>query len=251
MSTYHLMLEAAMAGHVLHVRIAKPVSSLGWDAPTARESHDLLAEWEFDDRWRVMVLEIEGGPAASGAAPCAADQQACAAFASRLGEIDRPVVAALHGCASGFALELALACDVRVGAAGASFAMDQVSAGVMPFAGGTQRLPRLLGTGRALDMVLTGDAVAAQEALQCGLVQRLAAAGQVALDALTLANRMASCAPVAMRYTKEAVLQGSDMPLEQALKMELDLYLMLFDTQDRREGIAAFQARRAPQFEGC
>lgn len=115
---------------------------------------------------------------------------------------------------------------------------------------GTQRLPRLVGAGRATDLILTGDAIDASQALQWGVLQRVFAPEVFETEVLALATRMAAGAPVATRYTKEAVLQGLDMPLEQALRMELDLYLLLFDTADRREGITAFQERRAPRFEG-
>lgn len=249
---------ACEAEGVLHLRLREPVPSLGWPAGEANELAQALAESQFDPHWRVLVLEFAGsGPEpgagraeAPAAGPSRSDRAACADLVRQVGDISRPVIAALDGSACGFALELALACDLRLGTLQACYAMDQVRSGHMPFAGGTQRLPRLVGAGRAFDMVLTGDPVEAAQAMQWGLVQRLHAPQALRDAALQLAARMAAAAPVAQRYTKEAVLQGREMPLDQALRLELDLYLLLFDTQDRREGITAFRERRTPQFEG-
>lgn len=253
------LFDLGLEAGVLHLRLRDPVPALGWPAQVANELAQALADWQFDERWRVLLLHFSGraasgGPRDAGGGPggdpCAADRTACADLLRQVGDIARPVLAAISGPACGFALELALACDLRLGTQGAHYAMDQLRAGCMPFAGGTQRLPRLVGAGRAFDMVLTGDPVDAAQALQWGLVQRLCEPHSLPEAAKALASRMAAAAPVALRHTKEAVLQGAEMPLDQALRLEQDLYLLLFETQDRREGLTAFRDRRAPRFEG-
>lgn len=168
----------------------------------------------------------------------------------RLARLQVPLIGVLAGDVFGFALEASLACDLRIAAAGSRFALPQVREGRMPAAGGTQRLPRLIGRGRALEMILTGEPVDCDEALQTGLVHRVAPDGEACAAALQLATSMAAASPVAMRYAKEALHAGLDLTLEQGMRMELDLYLLLFSTRDRTEGITAFREKRKPRFEG-
>jgi enoyl-CoA hydratase/carnithine racemase len=160
----------------------------------------------------------------------------------------QPVVASAPGGASGAGLELLLACDVRVAAAGARFAMPP---GAMPRAGATQRLPRLVGRARAAELLLLGEPVDAQTALAWGLIN---AAGADAAAAAEIAGRLAasiaSRGPLAVRYAKEAVLRGLDMPLDQALRYETDLTIILQTTADRAEGVDAFLQKRPPRFTG-
>ena len=122
--------------------------------------------------------------------------------------------------------------------------------GVIPWAGGTQRLPRIVGRGKALEMILTGEAVDAQEALRIGLVSRVTPADQLMAEAEALAGRIAERGPIAVRYAKEAVSRGLDMTLEQALRYETDLTIILQTTRDRAEGVRAFLEKRDPRFEG-
>jgi len=160
----------------------------------------------------------------------------------------QPVVACAPGGASGAGLELLLACDLRVTAEGARFAMP---AGAMPRAGATQRLPRLIGRARAAELLLLGEPVDAPTALAWGLINALgadaAAAGAIAGR---LAASIASRGPLAVRYAKEAVLRGLDMPLDQALRFETDLTIILQTTADRAEGVDAFLQKRPPRFSG-
>lgn len=160
-----------------------------------------------------------------------------------------PTIAAINGYALGGGLELALACDLRVAAAGAKLGLPEVGLGLIPGFGGTQRLPRLIGgAGRALDLILTGRHVAAEEALQLGLVNRVA--DDVVAAAAELAGQIMKNSPVALALAKEAVARGIDVPLPEALEIEADLFGMACTTYDMREGTTAFLEKRAPEFKG-
>ena len=170
--------------------------------------------------------------------------------AQSIAEIEKPVVCAAQGRVYDQGLEIALACDVRVADSSAEFAMRQVLSGDMPWDGGTQRLPRVIGRSRAVEMLLTGRAVQAGEALQIGLVAETVDTGDAAARANELAEVIASHGPTALRYVKEAVLTGSDGPIENGLRLEADLSFLLQSTRDRREGISSFLERRTPEYRG-
>jgi enoyl-CoA hydratase len=159
-----------------------------------------------------------------------------------------PTIAAINGFALGGGLELALACDLRVASRGAKLGLPEVGLGLIPGYGGTQRLPRLIGHGRALDLILTGRHVPADEALQLGLVNRVvddALEGALALARQTLRN-----APIALGLAKEAMVRGLDVTLPQGLEIEADLFGMAVTTSDMKEGTAAFLEKRNAEFEG-
>lgn len=165
-----------------------------------------------------------------------------------LANLPFPTVAAINGFALGGGLELALAADMRVAAVGARLGLPEVGLGLIPGYGGTQRLPRLVGKGRAFELIFTGRHVTADEALQMGLVNRVA---ENALEAaLELAHLAAKNAPVALGLAKEAIVRGIDLPLPEALEIEADLFGMVTTTQDMKEGTSAFLAKRAPDFKG-
>ncbi|MBI2856020.1 MAG: enoyl-CoA hydratase/isomerase family protein [Chloroflexi bacterium] len=170
--------------------------------------------------------------------------------AHALGIIEKPVIAAINGDALGHGLEIGLACDIRIAAENARLGLPNICQGTMPWDGGTQRLPRVVGKAWATYLLLTGRTVDASEALQIGLVHQVVPSGVLAERASQLARSMASMAPIAMRYVKEAVHKGMDMTLEQGLRLETDLNLILQTTEDRAEGIASFLARRQPRFTG-
>lgn len=170
--------------------------------------------------------------------------------AAAVAGIDRPVVAAINGDALGEGLELALSCDIRLASDRARFGLPQVAAGLIPTDGGTQRLPRLIGKGKALELILTAATVSAAEALAIGLVSRVVPAEKLAAEAEALVRAIAGKGPIALRYVKEAVNKGMDLTLEQGLRLEADLYLLLQTTADRTEGIKAFLEKRPPRFQG-
>ncbi len=164
--------------------------------------------------------------------------------------IEKPVIAAVNGDAIGDGLEMALACDVRIAAQNARFGLPEIEEGLIPADGGTQRLPRIVGRGKALEMVLTGEIIGAAEALENGLVTKVLPPESVTVEAEVLAKAMAAKAPVSLRYIKEAINKGLDMTMEQGLRLEADLYFLLHTTGDRTEGIKAFQQKRPPEFKG-
>ena len=164
--------------------------------------------------------------------------------------IPQPVVCAVRGRAHSVALELALACDIRVAEEGASFALADTLGGAVPLAGGTQRLPRAVGRAQALRMILLGEEIDAAEAQRIGLVSRVVPSESLDDAAQGIADAIAARGPIATRLAKEAVHRGVEMPLEQALRYELDLTVLLQSTADRAEGVRAFAEKRPPRFIG-
>jgi enoyl-CoA hydratase/carnithine racemase len=164
--------------------------------------------------------------------------------------VPKPVVAAVDGVALGGGCELALACDLRVASADARLGLPEIRLGIIPGAGGTQRLPRLIGLGRARELVLTGRHVGAEEALEIGLVDRVAPAGGAYPRALEEARRLAGGPTLAYAAAKRALAAAGDLPLERGLEVEREVFVPLFATRDQEEGMRAFLERREPRFEG-
>lgn len=220
--------------------------TLGAARPRNRIGAGLAGEMEAacaraaDDGARAVVLGSEGRFFATGEdGP-----------ASVIWGLDIPVVAAIGGDALDGGLEAALACDVRIAAQGARFGVTQVSRGGLPRDGGTQRLARLIGHARALDLLLTARVLDADEALAMGLVHRIVEGGELAGAAAEAAGSIARGGPTAARYAKEAARAANDGMLDGGLRLEADLSIILQSTRDRREGIRAFMERRKPVFTG-
>ena len=160
------------------------------------------------------------------------------------------LIAAVEGYALGGGCELALACDLIVAAEGARFGQPEIKVGIMPGAGGTQRLLRTIGKYQALRMMLTGEPIAAADAFACGLVSELCADGDALAKALALAENIAAMPPLAVRAILEVVQQGQDAPLDTALLLERKAFQVLFDSQDQKEGMRAFLEKRPAQYQG-
>src|SRR5881396_486322 len=171
-------------------------------------------------------------------------------FRSEMDRCSQPIIAAIRGFALGGGLELALACDLRIASEDAQLGLTEVNLAIIPGGGGTQRLPRLVGRGRALEMILTGMRIDAREALRIGLVERVVPAPGVLPAARELARALAEKAPLALFYAKEAVVKGLELPLADGLRLENDLATLLRTTEDRVEGAKAFLEKRKPRFSG-
>ncbi|HEX6533746.1 MAG TPA: enoyl-CoA hydratase-related protein [Gemmatimonadaceae bacterium] len=164
--------------------------------------------------------------------------------------LPKPVIAAVNGHCLGGGMELALACDIRVASVTARFGQPEVSLGIIPGGGGTQRLPRVVGLGAALRLVLTGEPIAADEALRLHLVEEVVEPGELLERALAIAERIASRSPVAVAAAKEATRAALSLPLAQGLELESALFQVCFASDDRAEGVRAFLEKRAPEFTG-
>ena len=165
-------------------------------------------------------------------------------------EFHRPVIAAVNGLALGGGLELALACDIRVAEEHALFGFPEVALGLLPGAGGTQRLARLVGPGKAKELILTGDPINAVEAKTIGMVERVVPRGCSLSEASKIAERVLLRGPVAVANAKKAIGHATSLGLKDGLEMEARLFSELFDTKDKREGVAAFIEKRKPKFLG-
>jgi enoyl-CoA hydratase len=165
-------------------------------------------------------------------------------------QMGKPVIAAINGYALGGGCELAMACTIRIAADTAKLGQPEINLGIIPGYAGTQRLARIVGKGRALELLLSGDQVTAQEAHRLGLVNRVVPAADLMAEAKKLAVSLASKAPVAVRYILEAVNKGLEMPFAQAQIFEATLFGLVASTDDMREGTAAFLEKRKPAFKG-
>jgi enoyl-CoA hydratase/carnithine racemase len=234
------------ANHVASITLNRPDDGNAIDTKMAREIAEACEDIRADEDIRVVLLTGAGQGAFSVGTGRADPLGAAAA----LDAVEQPVIAAINGDALGDGLELALSCDIRLASDGARFGLTQVAGGRIPSEGGTQRLPRIVGRSRALEMIFTAGIIDAAEALEIGLVSRVVPCDALAAEARSLAENLAGKAPIALRYAKEAVRKGLDLTLDQGLRLEADLYFLLHTTSDRTEGIRAFLDKRPPRFEG-
>jgi len=167
-----------------------------------------------------------------------------------VGEIPVPTIAAINGVALGGGLELALACDIRIASTTAVLGLPETTLAIIPGGGGTQRLPRLIGPGRASELIFTGRRISAGEALQYGIVHEIVSPDEVRGRALQLARSIAANGPVAVRAAKVAIVRGLELPLDQGLSLETELYGRTVPTKDRLEGLEAFREKRPPVYRG-
>lgn len=162
----------------------------------------------------------------------------------------KPVVAMINGFCLGGGCELALACDIRIAGEKAKFGQPEINLGIIPGGGGTQRLTRLIGEGRSMEMILTGDMIDAQKALSFGLVNHVFTAEELESKTMEIAGKIAEKSPIALQMAKEAVKLASRSNLDEGLKREVDLFAVCFSTEDKEEGVSAFLEKRKPLFKG-
>lgn len=229
--------------HIARITLNRPEVENRINLQLAQEMEEICAAVNQDDDIYVVLVTGAGDKFCCGS-------EIKSNVAASVAGIEKPVIAAINGDAIGDGFELALSCDIRIAADTASFGLPQLESGTIPADGGTQRLPRLIGKGKALELILTAETITATEALDIGLVSKVVPASELAAEAETLVQGIVTKAPISLRYVKEAVNKGMDMTMDQGLRLEADLYLLLHTTADRTEGITAFLEKRTPEFKG-
>jgi enoyl-CoA hydratase len=248
-------------GAVAIVTINRPKVLNALDSRTLDELRRTILDVKHDSAIRVAILTGAGekafvagadikeiaGQGSTGAREYALRGQHVLDLIENAG---KPVIAAINGFALGGGCELAMACTLRIAADTAKLGQPEINLGLIPGFAGTQRLPRLVGAGRALELLLNGDPITATEAHRLGLVNRVVPAATLMTEARQLAATLASKAPLAVRYILDAVHQGLQMPLAQAQRLEATLFGLVAATDDMREGTRAFLEKRKPEFKG-
>ena len=248
------IMELTIQDHIATITLSCPNAGNAIDEQTAQQLRDLCEVVRQDDDVRVCVVTAAGGVfcagtefASVGPSP---DEFARLRVSEAIAAIEKPTIALINGNAIDQGLELALACDLRVASESARLGLTHLVSGIIPWDGGTQRLPRIVGQSRATDMILRSRLLDAQEALEIGLVNHVGEHEEAAGYAHSLATTIASHAPIGARYLKETLVKGADMTLAQGLGLEADLTVILQSTADRAEGIASFMERRQPEYRG-
>jgi enoyl-CoA hydratase len=248
-------------GAVLVVTINRPAKMNALNALTLAELGQVLDDAEADAAVRALIVTGAGEKAFVAGAdieelavqtPVSGREHARRgqALFDRLERLGKPVIAAVNGFALGGGCELAMACTIRLAADSARFGQPEINLGLIPGYAGTQRLPRLVGRGRALELLLTGNPIGADEAHRIGLVNKVVPAAQLMDEARALARALAGKAPVAARYVLDAVAGGLDMAFADAEAHEATLFGLVASTDDMREGTRAFLEKRKPAFTG-
>ena len=256
----NLLVEIADGIAVVTINRPKALNAL--NAELLEELGRVFTELEAGSDVHCVILTGSGSKAFVAGADIAAMQGMDAVAgkdSARLGhrvfntidKLSRPVIAAVNGFALGGGCELAMACDVRLASDNARFGQPEVNLGVIPGFGGTQRLARLVGKGRAAELIFTGDMVDAAEAYRIGLVNKVTSSEELLAEARKLALKIADKGQVAVRLAKEALGNGLEMDLDRAGRYEADLFGLCFATTDQKEGMAAFLEKRPAKFTGA
>ena len=248
-------------GGVALVRVHRPDKLNALNDATIRELSEAFSGLQVDADVRAVILTgaeakrpsfVAGADIAEMAEQTPLEARARSqrgqALCSRIEHLGKPVIAAVNGFALGGGLELALACHLRFAADTALLGLPEVTLGIIPGFGGTQRLPRLIGLGPALELIATGEPVSAQEAYRLGLVNRVFQAGELLEAARKCARTIAGNGPVAVRLALDAAQRGSAMSLDQGLAYETELFGLIASSEDMHEGLRAFLEKRPPAF---
>ena len=260
-TTRFIRVDDPAVGHdgVALVTIDRPDARNALSFALLAELADELERLDRDGRTRAVVLTGSGDRSFAAGADIVelADQTPDRLRAERkfdawdrLWSIGIPLIAAVRGFALGGGCELAMTCDLIVAGDDAQFGQPEIKIGVMPGAGGTQRLTRAIGVARAMELILTGRSMPATEALAAGLVTSVVPAAETLDAALDLADRIAAMPPLAVRAAKHSVLAAAELPLAAGLRAEREAFFDLFATDDQREGMRAFQEKRPPEWTG-
>lgn len=245
-------------GHVGVVTLNRPDKLNALSLELMKQLVEALERFDQDDAVHVILLHGNDRAFAAGAdigdmaEADPVEQYKRNQFArwDRIRRISTPIVAAVSGFALGGGCELAMLCDIIIASETSQFGQPEINIGVMPGAGGTQRLTRAVGKATAMDVILTGRFLTAAEALRAGLVSRVVPPEHYLTEAMRVAQELARKPPIALRLAKEAVLKAFEMTLGEGLEHERKLFYLLFATQDQKEGMRAFLEKRKPQFRG-
>jgi enoyl-CoA hydratase/carnithine racemase len=252
------LVESSLEGHVALLRLNRPEARNALSPELMEELAAELERLDPDPAVRCVVIAGSDKVFAAGADIKAMRERSfaealyhpAADFWKRLAKLKTPLIAAVSGFALGGGCELALACDMIVASETAQFGQPEITLGIIPGGGGSQRLARVLGKQRAMEYVLTGNRFDAPQALEMGLVNRVAAEGQWLQEAMSLAQDVATRPPIAARLAKQAVLIAEETAMSAGLENERRLYELALATEDRVEGMSAFLEKREPRFEG-
>ena len=242
------------------ITINRPEKRNALNIQTRAEGAAVLDELRADDDVRVVIITgagdkafIAGADIAEFAERTAITQREVMVERGLFNAFDtfpKPVIAMVNGYCLGGGCEVALACDIRVASDKASFGQPEINLGIIPGGGGTQRLTRLVGEGKAMEMILSGEIISADEAYRIGLVNHVVPADQLEAKTMDIANRIAEKSPIALRLAKEAVKIASRSNLDEGLRREVDLFALCFSSEDKDEGVRAFLEKRKAQFKG-
>ena len=252
------LVETSVDGHVALCRLNRPEARNALSPDLMEALAAALEGYDADAEIRCIVVAGSDEVFAAGADIKTMAERSfeetlrhpAASFWKRIAGLRTPVVAAVSGWALGGGCELALACDLIVASESAEFGQPEITLGIIPGGGGTQRLARVLGKQRTMDLVLTGRRIAAPEAKELGLINVVASKGRWLEEALELAQRVARRPPIATRLAKQAIVAADETALSAGLEMERRLYELSFATEDRVEGMRAFVEKREPDFKG-
>jgi enoyl-CoA hydratase len=248
-------------GFIATITIAREKALNALNRQTLSEINAALHAADSDSNVRCVILTGAGEKAfvagadisemvEQGAVEARAFAAAGRAIGDTLENMSKPVIAAVNGFALGGGTELALACDFIYASDRAKFGQPEVNLGVIPGFGGTQRLPRRIGAGRAMELILTGDVIGADEALRIGLCNRVVPGAELLAETRKCADKIASKGPVAIAHARRAVRKAAELSLSAGNDYEAELFALLFATQDQKEGMRAFLAKRPAKFEG-
>jgi len=247
-------------GRIAIVTINRPDKLNALNIPTRKEILAAFEQLKVDDDVRVVIITgageksfIAGADINEFAGMTAIKQREVMkggrAFDS-VEDFPKPVIAMINGFALGGGCELAMSCDIRVASTKARLGQPEIKLGIIPGGGGTQRMVRLIGEGKAMELILTGDMISAEEALQLGLVNHVYAPEELEQKTVELANKIADMSPVALAMAKASVKNAARLTLRDGLDAEIDLFALCFSSEDKEEGVRAFIEKRKPDFQG-
>lgn len=253
-----ITINPQVAPHVAHIQLNRPKELNALNLELMLEIKEALIQLDNDPNVRAIVLSGNERAFAAGAdikqmaGRTAMDMLKIDQFSTwdSIRKTKKPMIAAVSGFALGGGCELAMICDIIVASETAQFGQPEINIGIIPGAGGTQRLTRIVGKNKAMEMVLTGKFISAEQAHYYGLVNKIVPVEFYLSEAINMASLIAEKSPIAVQLAKECVLRAYEMPLQEALYFERKNFYMLFATEDQKEGMAAFVEKRKPDFKG-